>query len=107
VTAVAAAIGMEDCASFQSWIEQLDFNTVFDIYGESLEKLKADAGRKDFYNVEDCKSPSNFEILEAQCRNMIQQWIKNGVLFRDTYTNPLRREEEKGLFVDANKRPRY
>ena len=32
---------------------------------------------------------------------MIKQWIKAEVLFRDKYPNPLRREEEKGLFVDA------
>jgi hypothetical protein len=44
---------------------------------------------------------------EAQCREMIKQWIKAEVLFRDRYSNPLRREEEKGLFVDADKRPAY
>jgi hypothetical protein len=44
---------------------------------------------------------------EAQCREMIKQWIKAEVLFRDKYPNPLRREEENGLFVDADKRPAY
>jgi len=44
---------------------------------------------------------------EVQCREMIKQWVKAEVLFRDKYPNPLRREEEKGLFVDADKRPPY
>jgi hypothetical protein len=44
---------------------------------------------------------------EAQCRNMIQEWIKTGALLRETYRNPIRHEEEKGLFVDADKRPHY
>lgn len=44
---------------------------------------------------------------EARCHEMIKQWIKAEVLFRDKYPNPLRREEENGLFVDADKRPAY
>lgn len=44
---------------------------------------------------------------EAQCREMIKQWVKAEVLFRDKYPNPLRREEENGLFVDPDKRPAY
>ena len=38
-------------------------------------------------------------------REMIKQWIKAEVLFRDKYPNPLRREEENGLFVDAEGGP--
>jgi hypothetical protein len=44
---------------------------------------------------------------EAQCREMIKQWIKAEVLFVDEYFNPIRREKEPGLYVDANKRPVY
>ena len=44
---------------------------------------------------------------EVQCREMIKQWIKAEVLLRDKYFNPLRREQENGLFVDADKRPAY
>jgi hypothetical protein len=44
---------------------------------------------------------------EAQCRDMIKQWVKAEELFTDEYVNPTRRETEKGLFVDSGKRPRY
>ncbi|PWT84876.1 MAG: hypothetical protein C5B56_14885 [Proteobacteria bacterium] len=44
---------------------------------------------------------------QAQCREMIKQWLKAGVLFRAKYHNPIRREDENGLFVDRNKRPQY
>jgi AAA domain len=44
---------------------------------------------------------------EAQCRDMIKQWLKAGVLYRAKYHNPIRREDENGLFVDPNKRPQY
>jgi hypothetical protein len=44
---------------------------------------------------------------EAQCRDLIKQWVKAEVLFTDTYMNPVRHEEEKGLFVAADKRPQY
>ena len=44
---------------------------------------------------------------QAQCREMIKQWLKAGVLFRAKYHNPIRREDENGLFVDRNKRPAY
>ena len=47
------------------------------------------------------------EKSEAQCREMIRQWVKAEIAFTDKYENPERREEEKGLFVDPGKRPRY
>jgi AAA domain len=47
------------------------------------------------------------EKSEAQCREMIRQWVKAKVLFTDKYTSPERREAEKGLFVDSGKRPRH
>jgi len=44
---------------------------------------------------------------EAQCREMIREWIKAGVLFEAKYHDPVSRKEEWGLFVDRNKRPQY
>jgi hypothetical protein len=44
---------------------------------------------------------------EAQCRAMIREWIKAGVLIEKKYYDPVSRKEEWGLFVDRNKRPRY
>jgi hypothetical protein len=41
---------------------------------------------------------------KAQCREMIRQWMKKGVLFSDAYDNPVRGREERGLFVNDNKR---
>jgi hypothetical protein len=44
---------------------------------------------------------------EAQCREMIRQWIKAGVLVEKDYDDPAARKPRKGLFVDNEKRPRY
>jgi hypothetical protein len=44
------------------------------------------------------------EKHEAQCKEAIRQWMKTGVLRSETYTNPVRRNEEQGLFVDPGKR---
>jgi hypothetical protein len=42
---------------------------------------------------------------EAQCRNIIGQWIKNELLREETYHCPNRRGDAKGLAVDNPKRP--
>jgi hypothetical protein len=42
---------------------------------------------------------------EAQCREIIRQWIKNGVLVRGTYTSAKDRKERTGLTVVHAKRP--
>jgi hypothetical protein len=43
---------------------------------------------------------------EIQCKDMIRQWLKVGVLFLDDCENPKRRRMEKALFVDDSKRPK-
>ena len=43
---------------------------------------------------------------EVQCRDMVRHWLKTKVLFIDDYENPEARKMEKGLFVDAGKRPK-
>jgi hypothetical protein len=42
---------------------------------------------------------------EAQAREIIKTWVKNGVLEHEEYTNPITRHEVKGLKVNATKRP--
>ena len=42
---------------------------------------------------------------EAQCREIIRTWVKNGVLYRDDYEDPVKREPCKGLRLDTAKRP--
>jgi hypothetical protein len=42
---------------------------------------------------------------EPQCREIIRTWIKNGVLYRDNYDDPVNRVSCKGLRFDASKRP--
>jgi hypothetical protein len=42
---------------------------------------------------------------EAQAREIIKTWVKNGVLEHEDYTNPITRHEVKGLKVNAAKRP--
>jgi hypothetical protein len=44
---------------------------------------------------------------EAQCREMIKEWIKAGVLFEAKYHDPFSRKQEWGLYVDHNNRPQY
>jgi hypothetical protein len=42
---------------------------------------------------------------EAQAREVIKTWIKNGVLVRYSYDNPATRKPVTGLRVDHTKRP--
>jgi hypothetical protein len=42
---------------------------------------------------------------QAQCREIISTWIKNKVLYSETYVDTVDRKERKGLYVDAAKRP--
>ena len=43
---------------------------------------------------------------KTQGREIIKAWIKSGVLKSDDYEDPERREKVKGLFVNAEKRPK-
>jgi hypothetical protein len=45
------------------------------------------------------------EKTEAQCREVVRQWVKNGVLVRETYTSKKDRKERNGLTVNNAKRP--
>jgi 5S rRNA maturation endonuclease (ribonuclease M5) len=42
---------------------------------------------------------------EAQAREVIRTWVKNGVLENRDYHNPVERKERRGLYVDPDKRP--
>lgn len=42
---------------------------------------------------------------EAQAREIIKIWVRNGVLVRRDYPNPKTRKEVVGLYVDHTKRP--
>jgi len=42
---------------------------------------------------------------EAQCREIIKTWVKNGVLYHEDYDDPVERKERKGLRLDPSKRP--
>jgi hypothetical protein len=42
---------------------------------------------------------------EAQCKEVIRQWVKNGLLVRETYHRDKRREDLTGLRVNNGKRP--
>jgi hypothetical protein len=45
------------------------------------------------------------ERTEGQCREIIQTWIKNGVLYADNYDDPIARKQLSGLYLSASKRP--
>jgi len=46
------------------------------------------------------------EKREALCKEIIRQWVKTGMLRREEYSNPSRRNKEQGLFADPDKRPK-
>jgi hypothetical protein len=43
---------------------------------------------------------------EPQCREIIRTWIKSGLLYRESYDDPVTRDSRSGLRVDASKRPK-
>jgi hypothetical protein len=43
---------------------------------------------------------------EGPCREIIKKWIADGVIKVDDYDDPEHREKRKGLFVNADKRPK-
>jgi hypothetical protein len=42
---------------------------------------------------------------KRNCREIIRVWIKNGVLYREDYDDPIKREKRSGLRLDTTKRP--
>jgi hypothetical protein len=42
---------------------------------------------------------------EAQCKEIVKTWVKNGVLCREEYDDPVKREPRLGLRLDPSKRP--
>ena len=42
---------------------------------------------------------------EAQCREIISAWLRNGVLYAETYNDPVQRKPLQGLRLDPAKRP--
>jgi hypothetical protein len=42
---------------------------------------------------------------EPQCREIIQTWVKNGVLYCEDYDDPVERKPRNGLRLNAAKRP--
>lgn len=42
---------------------------------------------------------------EAQCREIIRTWVRNGVLYSEPYDDPVRRERVVGLRLNNAKRP--
>ena len=42
---------------------------------------------------------------EAQARDMIKTWVRNGVLERRDYDDPEDRKKRKGLYLNTAKRP--
>jgi DNA-binding Lrp family transcriptional regulator len=43
---------------------------------------------------------------EAQCREIIKTWVKNGVLEAYSYESPTARRDMQGLNVNPDKRPK-
>ena len=42
---------------------------------------------------------------EPQCREIVNTWVKTGLLHNEDYDDPVDRKKAKGLYVDNTKRP--
>jgi hypothetical protein len=42
---------------------------------------------------------------EAQCREIVSAWLRNGVLYAETYDDPVQRKPLQGLRLNPAKRP--
>jgi hypothetical protein len=42
---------------------------------------------------------------ELQCRQIVNTWVKTGLLRNEDYDDPVDRKTVKGLYVDSTKRP--
>jgi AAA domain/Bifunctional DNA primase/polymerase, N-terminal len=42
---------------------------------------------------------------ESQCREIIKAWVRNGVLYHESYDDPIERKKRIGLRLDQTKRP--
>jgi hypothetical protein len=42
---------------------------------------------------------------DNQCRQIVNTWVKTGLLRNEDYENPVDRKPAKGLYVDSSKRP--
>jgi hypothetical protein len=60
------------------------------------------AGKRAAWRVVQKRCPNR---SEAQCREIIRSWAKNGVLYNEDYDDPVGRKPRKGLRLDATKRP--
>jgi hypothetical protein len=60
------------------------------------------AGKRAVWPVVQTHCPDK---TEAQCREIVGTWLKNGVLFVEEYDDPERREKAKGLRLNQVKRP--
>ena len=47
----------------------------------------------------------DLDLGEGAAKSVLRAWLKSGALFTDLYKNPVRRRDEKGLFVDFSKMP--
>jgi hypothetical protein len=45
------------------------------------------------------------ERNEGQCREIIQTWIRNGVLYEAPYDDPVDHKKRSGYHLNASKRP--
>jgi len=44
-------------------------------------------------------------ITEAQTKQIVRTWVRSGLLYRESYTDPVDYKERQGLRVDDAKRP--
>ncbi|PWT76443.1 MAG: hypothetical protein C5B60_04140 [Chloroflexi bacterium] len=97
--------------------DNVTLNEILDEIEQSIEVEQADALEKRIRRYTNIKNAGNDKQAsrviekyypdkdEAECRDMITEWIKNGVLYYEDYHDPVQRRSQKGLFVNNSKRP--
>jgi hypothetical protein len=81
-------------------------NTILDDVDAGMEdgqrySAAGSAGDRAAWKIVKERAP---ELSEAQCRETIRRWVKDGVLYSDNYEDPKQRRSRKGLFVNDAKR---
>ncbi len=86
----------------------------YELINKILNAIAAGLGDGNFYTVSSKPTERDAwrvvqrfapDKTEGQCRQVINAWVRNGVLLKFTYDHPQRRKPATGLKVDDAKRP--
>jgi DNA polymerase I-like protein with 3'-5' exonuclease and polymerase domains len=105
----------DDVQTIEPWVPPLVWEGLdADTLNRILDDI--DAGLPDgqrYSNKNAAKSRAAWRVVkahtpertDAQCREVIRTWVKNGTLYQEDYDDPVRRDQRQGLYVNDDKRP--